>query len=318
MKQPILVALDGSALAEQALPFAEALAGATDSPLLLLCASYVARVPGLDIAEEQVKMVTDAELYLRRVAERMEERGIAVETCAPYGLARQVIVREAHARRAWLIAMATHGRGGLGRALHGSVADAVVRHAPVPVLLVRAWHAGESTVRLRSAGPIVVPLDGSVHAEGALPIAKALAAALQVKVILAQAIPPRDVALAPVEMIGSVPGEAGDDADCEALHYLEGRAAPLAGSGIEVELAVRTGDPADVISAIAGEHGAALTVIVTHGRSGLDRLLIGSVAERIVRHGATPVLLIRSGQSLLMPETGNLARPASADAVNDR
>jgi nucleotide-binding universal stress UspA family protein len=302
MNAPILVPLDGSALAEQALPFAEALAQACGSPLLLICATYVASVPGLDVTDEQVRLVNDAEAYLRRVATRLEKRGVAVETYAPYGPPRQAIVREARARQAWLIAMATHGRGGLGRALFGSVADGVVRQAPVPVLLVRAWHAGASRVRLQGAGPILVPLDGSVFAERALPVARSLAAALNTSVVLAQALPPRDTALAPVDMIETDPDKEAADPDCEALLYLEGRAAALAEAGIAVESFVRTGEPADVIAAIGEEQGAALTVLATHGRTGLDRLLMGSVAERIVRHGATPVLIVRSGRGVPLPE----------------
>ncbi|MFN8511153.1 MAG: universal stress protein [Chloroflexia bacterium] len=154
-----MVPLDGSPLAEQALPFAEALAELSGSPLLLLCASYVPSLPGLDVADEQVKAVTDAEIYLHRIASRLKKRGIAVETCAPYGPPKKVIAREAAARKAWLIAMATHGRGGLDRVLYGSVTEGVVRQSPVPVLLVRAWHAGDSTDRLLTS-PILVPLDG--------------------------------------------------------------------------------------------------------------------------------------------------------------
>jgi nucleotide-binding universal stress UspA family protein len=307
MNQPILVALDGSALAEQALPLAEALAEATSSPLVLVCASYVASVPGLDAADEQVRLIADAERYLRRTATRLRRRGIAVETSAPYGLPRQVIVREARAQRAWLIAMATHGRGGLGRALYGSVADGVVRQSPVPVLLVRAWHAGDSRARLLGAGPILVPLDGSAHAEEALPVARGLAGALKTRVVLVRAIPPLDPALTPDGMAVALFTQDRADAEREARGYLERVAATLADAGTGVETTARYGDPAEIIAAVAEEHGAALTILATHGRTGLDRLLIGSVAERFVRHGTTPVLLVRPGQ-------GGAAAEANGDA----
>src|SRR5690349_643343 len=103
MNAPILVPLDGSALAEQALAFAEALATASGSPLVLLFASYVADGFGVDAAESQVQELASAETYLRRIATRLKRRGLTVETCAPYGLAGQVIAREANTRRAWLI-----------------------------------------------------------------------------------------------------------------------------------------------------------------------------------------------------------------------
>jgi nucleotide-binding universal stress UspA family protein len=311
MKQPILVPLDGSALAEQALPFAEALAEASGSPLLLLCASYVASVPGLDVAEEQARVVTDAELYLRRVATRLKRRGIAVETCAPYGMAGQVIAREARVRRAWLIVMATHGRGGLERALFGSVADGVVRQSPVPVLLLRAWHSGDSRARLLGAGPILVPLDGSAYAEEVLPIARALVSALETRMILAQAIPPPDTALTPDGMAVALFTEDPVVAERAAREYLARLAATFAEQGATIETIVRHGEPAATIAAIAEEQGAALTVLATHGRTGLDRLLMGSVAERIVRHGATPVLLVRPGQGVPV-----LKKPGCAAGVS--
>ncbi len=75
MNAPIIVPLDGSALAEQALPFAEALAMASDSPLVLLYASYVAEVFGLDSSEEQVRELAAAEAYLNKVAARLRQRG---------------------------------------------------------------------------------------------------------------------------------------------------------------------------------------------------------------------------------------------------
>jgi nucleotide-binding universal stress UspA family protein len=307
MKQPILVPLDASALAEQALPFAEALAEASGSPLLLLCASYVASVPGLDVAEEQARVVTDAELYLRRVATRLKRSGIAVETCAPYGVAGQAIAREARVRRAWLIVMATHGRGGLERALLGSVADGVVRQSPVPVLLLRAWHSGDSRARLLGSGPILVPLDGSAHAEEVLPIARALASMLGTRMIVARAIPPPDTALTPDGMAVALFTEDRAVAEREARAYLARVAATFAEQDTAVETLVRHGEPAATIAAIAEEQGAALTVLATHGRSGLDRLLMGSVAERIVQHGATPVVLVRSGQGVFVHE-----KPAAA------
>lgn len=303
MNRPILVPLDGSALAEQALPLAEALAEASDSPILILSASYVASVPGLDVSDEQVRMIADAESYLDRVASRLKKRGIAVETCAPYGAARQVIVREARAHRAWLIVMATHGRGGLGRALYGSVADGVVRRAPAPILLVRAWHAGDSKARLLGSAPIIAPLDGSIHAEAALPLARSLAVALRARVLLVRAIPPLDAARTPDGVAVSHPTEERTEAGQLARAYLERIAALFAGAGIGVESIVRFGEPSDVVVAVAEESGAGLTVLTTHGRTGLDRLLLGSVAERIVRRGATPILLVRPGQGGQMLES---------------
>ena len=292
MKEPILVPLDGSALAEQALPFAEALAATSGSPLVLLYASYVPMVFGIDSSEAQVQELAVAEAYLRKIVPRLRRRGLVVETCAPYGLAGQAIAREASTRRAWLIAMSTHGRGMLGRLLSGGVAAEVVRRATVPVLLVRAWHAGDARSRLIIGKTIVVPLDGSALAETALPVAQALAASLGGPLLLVRAVPPADPVLTPDGMAVALFTEDRTVAEREANEYLAPLAARLADAGNAVQALVRFGKPAEVIRAVAEEHGAALTVLATHGRTGLDRLLLGSVAEAVVRHGATPVLLV--------------------------
>ena len=304
MNEPILVPLDGSALAEQALPFAEALATASGSPLVLLYASYVAPVLGIDSSEEQVQELAAAEAYLRKIAARFRRRGLPVETCAPYGPVGQAIAREASTRRAWLIAMATHGRGTLGRFFSGGVAADVVRRTVVPVLLVRAWHAGDAKSRLVVGETIVVPLDGSVLAETALPVAQALAASLGSPLLLVRAVPPPDPVLTPDGMAVALFAEDRAAAEREADGYLAALAARLAADGIAAQCLVCFGKPADVIRAVAEEHGVALTVLATHGRTGVDRLLLGSVAEAVVRHGATPVLLVppaATGTALMPP-----------------
>ena len=308
MNAPILVPLDGSLLAEQAIPFAEAFAVASRSPLLLLCASYVAGLPGMDIAEEQVRELADAERYLRGVAARLSKRGLIVGTCVPYGLAGASIVQEATIRGARMIVMATHARGGLGRLLHGSVAEEVVRDSSVPVLLLRAWHASDLYARLARPGALIVPLDGSAIAEAALPTAESLAATLRAEVVLVRAVPPPDIALSPGGMSAALFPTDWAMAEREASAYLERVAARLRAAGIVTTAIVRTGAPANVVAAVAEERGAALTILTTHGRTGLDRLMLGSVAEAIVRHGATPVLLVK-------PETADLA---AAEVTGDR
>lgn len=308
MNAPILVPLDGSLLAEQAIPFAEAFAAASQSPLLLLCASYVSGLPGMDIAEEQVRELADAERYLRGVAARLAGHNLTIETCVPYGLAGPSIVQEANIRGAQMIAMATHARGSLGRFVYGSVAEEVVRDSSVPVLLLRAWHAGDFYTRLARPGALVVPLDGSALAEAALPMAESLAAMLHAEVVLISAVPSPDIALTPGGMSAALFPTDRATAEREANAYLERVAVRLRAAGIVATTVVRTGAPANVVAAVAEERGAALTILTTHGRTGLDRLMLGSVAEAIVRHGATPVLLMK-------PEATDLA---AAEVAEDR
>jgi nucleotide-binding universal stress UspA family protein len=151
MYRHILVALDGSAEAEQVLPHVEALAGQFDSDVLLISAVIpperlfaVSVEPGTGLAADPEPLLEaeeaeeeDAVIYLKGVTARLEGKGIHATFEAPQADASTIIVERARERGIDLIAMTTHGRSGLGRLVWGSTAEAVLRHAPCPVLLVR-------------------------------------------------------------------------------------------------------------------------------------------------------------------------------------
>jgi nucleotide-binding universal stress UspA family protein len=153
MYEQLLVALDGSPAAERVVDHAAALASAFGSTITLLRATisaemFIAETAGGDATVGQVGPTLDptpvleadrdsAIDYLNGVAARLRQRNLKVNTEHPEGSANQVIVDRAKALGATLILMTTHGRGGLGRMVFGSVADSVLRHAPCPVLLVR-------------------------------------------------------------------------------------------------------------------------------------------------------------------------------------
>ncbi|HET8629117.1 MAG TPA: universal stress protein, partial [Thermomicrobiales bacterium] len=142
MLNTILVPLDGSPLAELALRPAEALARATGARLVLLHALPDPPVAGLDTGGCQVAPLGAAERYLGRLAGRLAERGVVATTEAPRGDAAAAIGAAAGRLGADLIVLTTHGRGGLGRWVYGTVAEALLRRAPAPVLPVRAWRGG--------------------------------------------------------------------------------------------------------------------------------------------------------------------------------
>jgi nucleotide-binding universal stress UspA family protein len=151
MYRRILVALDGSATAEQVLPHVEALAERFGSTVVLLravtpperlMAAVVEPGTGVGVDPETFQNIgqaerADAREYLEKTAQRLEARGLSVDIEAPEADAADVIVARASEQDVDLIAMTTHGRGGLGRLIFGSVAEAVLRAAPCPVLLVR-------------------------------------------------------------------------------------------------------------------------------------------------------------------------------------
>jgi len=172
------------------------------------------------------------------------------------------------------------------RTLGGSVAESLVRMAPVPVLLVRgelAWQPGG----LRK---IVVPLDGSERSEAILPVVERLAGPFDLAIELLRAIEPLP-AYAAAEISSARTEEmiALEEADAEG--YLRKAATPLEAKGLRVTRSVGRGLAVDVILRRAEEAAAGLIAMSTHGRTGVGRLLIGSVAERVLRSAPVPVLL---------------------------
>jgi nucleotide-binding universal stress UspA family protein len=154
MYEHLLVALDGSEAAESVLPHVEALAGSFGSTVTLLRAVISAETllaqsatgggpsvgdaaPAIDPTPIQEADRDSAVEYLAGIQQRLRQHNITVNTEHPEGAAEEVIVQRARELGVGLILMTTHGRSGLGRLVFGSVADAVLRHAPCPVLLVR-------------------------------------------------------------------------------------------------------------------------------------------------------------------------------------
>jgi nucleotide-binding universal stress UspA family protein len=150
----ILVPLDGSILAESALPEAAELARQRGARLLLVRAAE-AHVPvAVDPTESQVRVVQEAETYLASVKARLAATGITdVETSVWYGPPAYAIVEAARLRHADLIVMTTHGRSGLGRLILGSVAESVLRGTTTPILLLRAAEAPVEAPPGRRAQP---------------------------------------------------------------------------------------------------------------------------------------------------------------------
>jgi nucleotide-binding universal stress UspA family protein len=138
----ILVPLDGSMLAEAALPTACDFAARDGSTISLLRAAEAMTLPGGNTVDAQVTAIREAEEYLAAVVRRLADKGIGgAETHVWYGPAATAIVEAAAVQKADLIVMSTHGRSGLGRLVLGSVAESVLRGTTIPILIVRAGHA---------------------------------------------------------------------------------------------------------------------------------------------------------------------------------
>ncbi len=295
----LLVPLDGSPLADRAIPWARAIADSGTKIVLLRVLpppGAVEELLGRRGADPTGAAETAAHASLAASAAALGGRA-GVELAIATGDPAEVIVAEAAARGIGAIVIASHARGAIGRWMFGSVADRVARTSPVPVVIVREDEdAGEVAPELRR---LVVPLDGSERAEEALPAATAVAKAHNLPVHLLTAI---DIAsLTPVAAPGVVMPVSGelydqvyDDLTETAKSNLAHAAAKVRGAGLEVTTEVRVGPPYMAITDVlrAGD----LAVLTSHGRSGVRRWLLGSVAEQLVRDAPTPVMLVPSAE----------------------
>ncbi|HEX5506619.1 MAG TPA: universal stress protein [Thermomicrobiales bacterium] len=291
MLNTILVPLDGSPLAELALRPAEALARTTGARLILLHATPDSPGAGLDTGRLQVAAPGAAERYLGRLAGQLAERGIVVTTEAPRGDAAAAICVAASRSGADLIVMTTHGRGGLGRWVYGAVAEALLRRAPAPILLVRAWRAESPAPLPDGRQRLLVPLDGSEAAEAALPVAARLAHTLGADLVLLRVVPRRRLDAAGGLAVDVERADL-EDFRAEALHYLRRVAGRPVLDGLILRLDIRVGEPAAALVAAGREYRASLVVLATHGQSGPQRVLLGGVATTVLRDGETPLVLV--------------------------
>jgi nucleotide-binding universal stress UspA family protein len=329
MLRRILVALDGSALAESALPLASSIARASSATIVLVQAAatgetlepYDVTSPGVYryvppaptapsdplVARE---IMHESREYLQAWAQNLHASGIQVETVVVPGDAADVLVDEAQRRHADLIVMTTHGRSGLGRWLYGSVAEAVLARSAVPVLLVRSGMPTADLSVEEGKRRILLPLDGSPTAERALPAAANLARAIGAEILLARVVPssPASVTHEAIRFGDTHPVRPSDAYEHEAERYLQEIARIVEANGLRVSTAVADDHAPDGIIAIAEKGGAAIVVMATHGRTGVGRFILGSVAHDVLRRGTRPVLLLR-------PTMESAAQPADTSAA---
>ncbi len=282
----ILVPLDRSALAERAMPYAIALARAVNGHIALLHA-----IPS-GIALHRGEAELDAAARLDELADQLRHQGIRVDARTVPGTAAEAIVAAAGRAHTDVIVMSTHGRSGLGRWLYGSVADQVLRWAEVPILLVSAAcdHPWPTDRPLK----MLVSLDGSETSEAVLDSARQLG-----QILGADAIFLRVIEAAASSAIGFDPAHLrisrpeADGGLAEASGYLERIAGQSASPFRSVDTIVDVGEPAVRITALARQEGVDLIVMATHGRTGLARLTIGSVATATLHRTHVPMLLMR-------------------------
>ncbi|MBE0611950.1 MAG: universal stress protein [Dehalococcoidia bacterium] len=270
-QRPILVPLDGSKLAENALPDAAWLSRITGAPIRFI------HVIDTDVAaSERGKAAETFRSYTKEIA---ADHGLGETACdVAAGSAADEILKESESASA--IVIATHGRGGFRAMIVGSVADKVIRGATVPVLA----EPGRDQPAVPVPGKaIVVGLDGSPEAEQGLAMARELAAASNVPIVLVRAFslpPPAGIEFS------YYPADLGATLEAAAKEYLQATAQP------GEKYVLMQGDAATAVLEAADQHDAGLIVLTSTGKGLAKRIALGSTTDRVVHSTSRSVLVV--------------------------
>jgi nucleotide-binding universal stress UspA family protein len=283
MLNRIVIPLDRSVLATTAIPFGALLARVTGAPVVVV---HV-------VQEHDDLHLIDFDEYLTNLGDQFPMLAPYTHVVRIGDPAEQILAFAGAAGT--VIVMATHGVGGVRRMLLGSVADAVVRQATVPVALIRCQDT--STPTRPTIDRLLVPLDGSELSNRALPTAIDLASRFQAELHLLRVVEPL-----PTDQTGYLPDaaylspatytELMEDIEAAARDDLHLAAQTCRDAGVEPSEHIIVSTPMDGILRIATSIAANAIVIATHGRSGVRRAVLGSVTTGLVQTCAIPLIVI--------------------------
>jgi len=296
MYEKILIPLDCSALAEVSIPYAEVLAERLYSEVTLLYVNESRDDPNKHLHQSYMdKMAETLKKGVERNAKISEIQAITVKPVILFGNPAKEIVDYAEKEDMGLIIMATHGQSGIKLRYLGSVADKVVRAGSRPVLLIRAKGASSDVREKGIPHKMLVSLDGSKASEAVIPFVEELAlrfnnVELQLIQVLGTGHP--DFKNDRYHYLVDIKEEVESNKTISQA-YLNTMSTRLKDKGIAVKTEVRFGDPAEEIIRSANQNHIDLTAMSTHGLVGIGRKVLGSVAERVLHEGTTPLLLVR-------------------------
>lgn len=290
----ILVPLDGSAFAEWAL-----------LPALSLATSLGACIELVSVYDDQPTVggwplaSTDVSAWFRkyhsdlvsRISERLE---LPLQTFVESGPVARTLESVASDNASDLIVMSTHGRGSLSRAWLGSVADHVARHVQVPILLVRPEAGAPDLADRPRFRRILIALDGSERAEASLDAAMLIGKPFKATYRLVRVVPPHYAVSPYLPHTIAETRAAIEEEQAEAKRYLGAMETALRQRGVDVEIVIPVGvNSATGILHTARDGLVDMIVIASHGRGALGKVLLGSVADKVLRGSDLPVLLVR-------------------------
>ncbi len=278
MYKKIVVPLDGSPLAEVALPYAEEVAGKMGSDIVVLTVLPSEEIDVYQAHQNYSSKIVDTtkrqvEKYIGNTGNKAIKVGAATRTGSP----AEGILDYVNKGYVCLIVMATHGRSGISRWAVGSVADKVARATTrQPIMLIRAKGAHPDVRAKRILKKALLPLDGSTESEYVIPYFSEVAHSLQMELTLLRVISKNNG------------GFTGADT------YLNDWCQRLEEKGINTRYEVRVGLPADQIIDLADELTSDLVVMSTRGQTSVNLWTLGSVAQKVLLGGNTPLLLIKA------------------------
>jgi nucleotide-binding universal stress UspA family protein len=301
MVREILVPVDGSSFSEHALPYAADIARRTGARLHLVqvheppvAHAYPDSLPVFDARWDDALRTQEKE-YLQSLAYRcMERSGVSPVTELLDGPVAPSLSTYAAETKMELVVMTTHGRGGISRAWVGSVADALVRRAPVPVLLIRPKEQVLDWNRTAAAKHVLITLDGSALAESILMPAIELARLNAARITLLRVVLPIPFVIGPHAAGPAFNEEGAAQSRDNAARYLDQVASLVRAHGLQVDIdTVFHTVPALGILDYAATHAVDTIAMATRGRGGWSRVALGSVADKVMRGTLMPVLLYR-------------------------
>jgi nucleotide-binding universal stress UspA family protein len=281
----LVVLLDGSEYAAQALPWAKAISRASEAHLILLSSvKEQSKSPPEQVEASQI----EREGYLQTVADQLRNEGFSADFDIQSGFIAPATKSLIDHNGIDLVVTSTRGKSGAQNWLTGGVSRKLIHEIDQPILLVTAEAKENGT--MPQIERLLVALDGSINSERVLPYARALGLAFQCELILLSvpAVPRVQNYRAAADVVETIRAKAV----ANMYKFLEAVARSLREDGLVVRTLVAGSMPARTIVDMAESEGADLIMITSRGRGGLDYLMIGSVAQRIVENTSIPVFIV--------------------------